>query len=326
MKKLNKVLLATAVGALSFAMASCAEQPEYGATTAPVIPAQHEQTMPGAPTDRIADNVRIINTYSFNKVKQVIDGKNRHYNAPNVLVVFDVDDTLLKPTTDLGSEIWYKWQTNQLKLRPRNKAERVSCLHQDSIHMLYDLLPSTLTEKSIPSIIRSFQKKKQPMFALSDREAASRYATARELRRNGINFGKTALTYPGQVKPPVFQDTFKRKVTYIDGVFMAARENKGKMLDYVLNKTNNHFKSIVFVDDNLKNIMNVQRILSAPKYADVDVSVVYYTKVEHDRIAKHKEILTTKQAADMTKKWNKLIKLINELYPARKPICLGFEE
>ncbi|NCB61921.1 MAG: DUF2608 domain-containing protein, partial [Gammaproteobacteria bacterium] len=39
---------------------------------------------------------------------------------------------------EVGSDIWYQWQTNKLPLKPSTE-QKVSCLYEDSIALIYNI-------------------------------------------------------------------------------------------------------------------------------------------------------------------------------------------
>ena len=49
------------------------------------------------------------------------------------------------------------------------------------------------------------------------------------------------------------------RLSYINGIMMTTGMNKGTMLDYILDKTDQSFSSVVFIDDSKKNIVNMEK-------------------------------------------------------------------
>ncbi len=259
-------------------------------------------------------------TEVFTKVKQIVLQQDKKYKTSNVLVVFDIDNTLLTATKDLGSDVWYQWQTGKLKVKA-TKSQKVPCLYSDTIGLLYELLPMKLTAKNVPTVLNLLQKRKQPMFALTSRSPDYRTATERELKRNGLSFIPTALSYANN-KELLLRGKFSRPYSYMDGIMMTTGGDKGKMLDYILTTSKRKYKSIVFVDDGLSNIQSVAKEFALSKYKSVDTQVVYFTKIEKQRMKKFGAIVTKKQASIMDRKWKKLERVLNTIYPARKGVCL----
>jgi len=54
---------------------------------------------------------------SMAAVEMRIEELGRRHGAENVLVVFDIDNTLQTLDQDLGGEIWFRWQISLLKAK-----------------------------------------------------------------------------------------------------------------------------------------------------------------------------------------------------------------
>ncbi|MCL6420684.1 DUF2608 domain-containing protein [Aestuariirhabdus haliotis] len=250
---------------------------------------------------------------SFQPVILDVKRLNQAYGASNVLIVLDIDNTLLTSSVDLGGDIWYQWQRGKLDIKPE-PAQKVACLFEDAIGLLYELGPMNLTEENLPSVVSTWQMSGNTVMALTSRSPRYRAATERELYRKGFNFEVTALSPRGE-KPPVYREKRGRELSYMKGVMMTTGMNKGDMLEYLLDKTSRRFDAIVFVDDSQKNIDNVYE-----KYkprSDIDTNIYHYVKVEQDRIAEYGAVLTHKQADKMHKDWVDLNKTLNTVFPQR---------
>ena len=72
-----------------------------------------------AQTDQLTRGVK--ESYSTADFSRVVDKSKElveKYSKENVLVVVDVDNTLLAMNQDLGSDQWYNWQSGLLKDDP----------------------------------------------------------------------------------------------------------------------------------------------------------------------------------------------------------------
>ncbi|MEO9510452.1 MAG: DUF2608 domain-containing protein, partial [Nonlabens ulvanivorans] len=239
---------------------------------------------------------------SFSSVVEDVNQLNAKYGSSNVLIVVDIDNTLLTSSVDLGGDVWYQWQRGALEIKP-TEAQKVSCLFEDSIGLLYELTPMYLTEKSVPSMIEKWQANDNTLIALTSRAPKYRAATERELARNGINLESASLSPIGEDKA-LYRETLKRELSYMKGVMMTSGMNKGEMIDYILQKTGRSFDAIVFVDDSEKNIVNVY-----DQFKDrnqIDTNIYHYVNIEHQRQEAFGSVLTQAQADKMAKEWTDL--------------------
>ena len=79
---------------------------------------------------------------------------------------------------------------------------------------------------------------------------------------------------------------------------------KGKMLEYILQKTGRIFKYIVFVDDSQKNVFNMEQQF---KNSDIDMINFHYNKIEEERkVTNGGAVLTIEQVEKMDSDWKKI--------------------
>jgi hypothetical protein len=269
-----------------------------------------------------------VETDHFDKVAEVVTEKQQEYGADEVLLVFDLDNTLLTSESDLGSDVWYQWQTGKFAEEQPQEGEKVDHLF-DAIGLLYELAPMRLVETNIPGLIRDWQETGFTMMVLTSRGPNYRAATERELSRAGISFEQSALAPPGEAAPVYRYDAVgkgksaaredgsvnRREMSYMKGVMMTSGMHKGSMLDHILEKTGRRFDAVIFVDDTEKNIRNMTE--SFARRDDVDVTVVHYTRVEQERVAENGAVLTPEQADAMAADWKTLNETLERIFPAR---------
>ncbi|WP_426357394.1 DUF2608 domain-containing protein [Pseudocolwellia sp. HL-MZ19] len=250
---------------------------------------------------------------SFTTVVEDVNKLNAKYGSSNVLIVVDIDNTLLTSSVDLGGDIWYQWQRGKLDIKP-SEDQQVACLFEDSIGLLYELSPMNLTENNLPSVIEQWQSNQNTILALTSRAPIYRAATERELIRNGMNLEVSALSPAGQ-DAPVYRETLERELSYMKGVMMTSGMNKGEMLDYILDKTGREFDAIVFVDDSGKNIVNVYEQFKNRSH--IDRNIYHYVNIEKQREAEFGAVLTESQAIKMSNDWIELNNTLNTVFPQR---------
>ncbi|MDC9721558.1 MAG: DUF2608 domain-containing protein [Urechidicola sp.] len=257
--------------------------------------------------------VKVVTTTNFQKVDSLVNELLNQKNSSNILVVLDIDNTILTSSTDLGGDIWYQWQRGKLNVKPTDE-QIVDCLFEDSIGLLYELGTTELTDSILPTLINNWQEKEIPVFALTSRSPKYRAATERELSRREIDFTKTALRPDGE-NLPNYRYYLKNEMSYMQGIMMTSGMNKGEMLQHILQKTGQNFESIIFVDDSEKNVYNLEQQF---KNSGIDMTIFHYTKVIEDRkIDNDGEILTEEQAERMHMDWKKLNATLKAIFPDR---------
>jgi len=178
------------------------------------------------------------------------------FGKQHVLVVFDIDNTLLAMEQDLGSDQWYDWQK---ELQAEDPCSGMLVSNRLAVQgALYFASAMRLTQPDAADLIGQLQQEGLSVIALTSRGAEFRLQTFRELRRNDISLWSNALP-PRHGYPETFiPQGGSRPALYEDGIFMTAGQHKGDMLKALLSKTGTPTpRVVIFADDKEKNLRDV---------------------------------------------------------------------
>lgn len=255
------------------------------------------------------------------------------YGADQVLLVLDIDNTLLASDTELGSDQWFNWQEYLLANEP------------DSPHLVANDFPGLLNaqgllftlgsmhppQADLPELIREVQASGVKTLVLTSRGEEFRTATARELRANDYDLAKSALETKEPLAAPFLPydlddlaavglstkeaEAMKLKpakaATYRDGIFMTAGQHKGAMLIALLHRATHPYKAIVYVDDHNHHVV---RVLDALQRRGLDVSGYHYereeTKVDAFRYS---------DKTDVSRQWRRLDRTLKRIFEVEEP-------
>ena len=111
-----------------------------------------------------------LETTSFKEIEAKADEMIKKYGAENVLVVLDIDNTILTMPQELGSDQWFTWQYDdcikkQVKEKyciTNNMGELLN--HMGRIFALSNMIP---TEKVTPKAVKNMQDKGVKLFLLT---------------------------------------------------------------------------------------------------------------------------------------------------------------
>jgi len=205
--------------------------------------------------DWSSDPIQAIDreTADLGDVTSDVLGLAERAGAEHVLMVFDIDNTLLAMEQDLGSDQWYDWQkelNKQDRCTPQNVGNRFAV--QGAMYFASAMRP---TQEDAANQVKTIQKSGISIIALTSRGTDYRLQTFRELRRNGFGFFSSAIGPPGGYAQPFIPQQNGRLSLYEDGVFLTAGQHKGRMLYALLRKTGTEMPAvIVMVDDKQKNL------------------------------------------------------------------------
>ncbi|MET0532783.1 MAG: DUF2608 domain-containing protein [Steroidobacter sp.] len=216
------------------------------------------------------------------------------------LLVLDIDDTLLTSPTFFGSDAWYEWQKT---LTPQSPGY-VPCKF-DVIAMNYETGTQVPTQDDAPAAINAIPLDK---IILTSRSPMYRGGTIRELKKAGYEL-------PAPLRPEVAGAIYEYQpvpnqpgvtVSYHQGVFMVAGQNKGLLLIDLLNHLQIRYDRVVLVDDGDRNINDMGNALTSK---GIEFRGVRYTRVD-------KKIDATREQQGI-EGWTAWQQLLAAIYPDR---------
>jgi FMN phosphatase YigB (HAD superfamily) len=226
--------------------------------------------------------IEALATSDMNVVAKKVRELSKIYGAQNVLVVFDIDNTILAGKDELGSDQWFSWQEKLLAEPSIKDEERSKYLLSTDFGFLLRAQGALFQTGSMriagppektKQLFKQIKNQGSPMFALTSRGPEFAYVTIRELLKNSLSFDHKAndsfkvirrFFYPSPAYNPEtvsrdyqfseeevqkFKLTKSRNAYFVDGVFYTSGLHKGAMLRIFLKESGLQPKAIIFVDD-----------------------------------------------------------------------------
>lgn len=218
-------------------------------------------------------------TSDFGDVAEVVDAYTTQFGPQHVLLVADVDNTLLAMDEPLGSEQWFDWQVYLLKREPKSPqlvADTFPGILDVQGH-LYNRGGMHPPQADLPSLVSKLQDRGVQAVVLTSRGDDFRSATERELKRNGFDFARSALPTRDEIdslylpydplRPAAAGISTReismlklqspQKVSYRNGIMMTSGQHKGIMLVTLLHRSALPIEAVVFVDNRADHVAGV---------------------------------------------------------------------
>jgi hypothetical protein len=278
----------------------------------------------------------LLATKDFADVAKAVDQYIATFGAEHVLLVLDIDNTVMSMENDLGSDHWFEWQHYLLENEP------------DSPHLVAKTMPGLLEAQGIlynrgrmrptqpdePQLIATLQKRGIATILLTSRGPDFRGPTERELKRCRYDFATTALPVKNAPKGEYLpydpanpeksgissKEVAKynlpppRPVVYANGIFMTAGQHKGIMLLTLLKNAARDIKAIVYVDDNVRHVGSV---FSAAVARNIEVTSFQY-QYEDVRVQRFQ----FNDKSDLDAQWRAVEREIGKSIAAKsRPCC-----
>lgn len=229
----------------------------------------------------------------------VFERELKQYTANNqgkVLLVYDIDDTLMETVSFFGGDTWYNWQMGRAMQHENGSEVRIS--EEDvltcpfsKMGVFFDLGEAHPVEKTTVSVVNQLQQEYDTL-VLTSRSPDYRSGTQRILDGAGFNFVDASLLDKDQALYYQFDDgKSTRGVSYANGVVMSTGLNKGKVLRDILRRANKRYDAVFFIDDSHNNIVNMQKEWQEDQ---TELFIFHYTHVA--KVISDADVQLSKQA------------------------------
>lgn len=175
---------------------------------------------------------------------------------PTTFLVFDLDNTLIEPVGNVGSDQWYDYL---LKAYARDGLDAASAEKKagETWTRMLSAVKVKPVEDLTPILIHAQQERGIKILALTARGPEDARATFGQLRAIGVDLEASA---------PAKEDlTTAGKGFYTRGVLFAGDGDKGTALTGFLKQLGLAPTRVVFVDDKPRHVKNVDAALAAAK-------------------------------------------------------------
>jgi len=182
------------------------------------------------------------------KIRDVLE----YATDEQTIVVFDLDNTLVHPGQELGSDQWFSYMFKE-KLASGMSRPDVLTFILPLYYEIYDHIPLYPVEPEGPAILSTLQKKGIKTVALTTKSLPLVARTQIQLKDAGFSFapkGPFNCELTVQLEKPALLS---------HGIIFCNDNNKGPTLLKTLNTLNCIPKKIVFVDDKLSNLLDVEK-------------------------------------------------------------------
>lgn len=195
------------------------------------------------------------------------------YVDENTLVLFDIDNTLLHPQTDLGSDQWLCHKIQELNHHGKDHQQALQEMLPIYFHINrhINLVP---TEPHAAQIVKDIQRKTNLVMCLTARSQPIIDVTQQQLAHNNFHFDfVTSESFAFELDHPCY---------FVGGVLYCASNDKGIALFHLLDALHVLPDRIVIVDDKERNI---NALVNAARKRNIACIGLRYAGCDH-RVAR----------------------------------------
>lgn len=183
---------------------------------------------------------------------------NKELEDPELLWVFDIDNTIIRPEGNLGSDQWYYFLVDHIKNIDKISTSKAHYQAEAIWNATQSLIKTKSVEPITASFITSLQNNKKNTIALTARNFSICEITKTQLKNNGINFNISSPQFDNNILE------IANGVYYHEGIiYQGEANNKGQILVDFIGQLKAPPKKVIFIDDKEKNVINVHKALEA---------------------------------------------------------------
>ncbi len=190
----------------------------------------------------------------IHEIKQISEVLSYINANQQQIVIFDIDNTLLCPAQDLGSDQWFSYHLKQHMHNGLDLATAVNLILPTYIHLQnhLELIP---TEACLVENLKSIELACNHTICLTARSLGLVTRTCEQLAKNQLFFQVPEINHAKLSLP--------NHSLYQDGVLFCGNNCKGTVLIKFLEACHFAPTQIILVDDKLYNLQAVEKQLSA---------------------------------------------------------------
>lgn len=202
-------------------------------------------------------------------------------DTKNILIVFDLDNTLIETTQELGSDQWFYHQVQEYTQHGLSFDQAVPYV-LPLYYLIRDIVDVRLVESDAPRIIRTLQQKNFSVIALTAQGFHLVNRTTTQLKNLGIDFSASSF----------FGNYIERQYHCHNGIIFCHGNNKKTVLSDVFKHNHYHPHVIICIDDKTSNLEYVKELAHEHcinfygiRYSRLDDKVAHF-----DALKAHQEL------------------------------------
>jgi hypothetical protein len=179
-------------------------------------------------------------------------GECKEHIKPQMLLIFDIDNTIMETAQSIGSDQWFSYRIEENIKQGMSKEESLKIALAEWIS-IQNKTKVKLVEPPTAQLIEDLQKDGWQILGLTIRGIELATKTLEQLKSIGVDFKKTT---------PVSQEIIFKQLPgaiYRRGVLFSTGSSKGSLLFQFFKETGYYPKKILFVDDKENHLKDVEK-------------------------------------------------------------------
>lgn len=192
----------------------------------------------------------ILETQQFQDLKKHTD--------PQTLILLDIDNTIMEPTQQLGSDQWFQHRVQRYKKKGLDSSDALETALAEWM-AIQNVTKMRLVEPSTAEVIHKLQNEGYTIMGFTTRGLGLSTRTIHQLKSLGVDLSRSA---------PIQEELHYMNgegVLYRKGILFTAGSHKGTAFTKFLDLAELSPKSVAFINDKESNLLPVQKACQTRK-------------------------------------------------------------
>ena len=242
-------------------------------------------------------------------------GLNFSQLSPDTLVVFDIDNTLIRQNHMIGTHQWGDY-ISERAVRSGVATDEAKQIQYRAFAEVQPYAQVVPVEEGVKNILSSLSQKNIKHFALTARAAQLKDITKTQIKILNHSF---AESFPAQKDQNILEGYLD------DGIIFSGSTPKGELLKKIIENSTTQITHIIFIDDKLYNLESVEKsfaesniILESYRYGAADAVVNTFNPqvadIEYSIFKDQRQIIADEEAAQLVGQPQKIVDTSFDLY------------
>lgn len=205
--------------------------------------------------------------YEVSKLEEVYDYLSAECDR-DTLIVFDIDNTLIEPVQELGTDQWFYHRIEDYIEAGHDARTALNRALREWVAIM-NVTKIRLCEESAEAIVNDLQKQGYPVIGLTTRGLGLSTLTIEQLQEVGIDLS-LAAPYEGDL---LIKN--QRSVLYRGGILFTAGTHKGEALHRFFESIDYPAKRVMFINDKKSHLEPVEEMCAREGFEFVGLRYGY---------------------------------------------------
>lgn len=179
-----------------------------------------------------------------------VNQETRGQSPEDVLIIFDIDNTLACPPSNLGADQWFEYMVRQKQQEGHSLSDAITLVLPKYFYVHFTI-PLRAVEHTTCDVVHALQQRNFNVICLTARSVQLAERTSKQLAHIGLSFSMNSV-------PTELALTLPQPALYHQGIIFCGLNTKDAGLTKFFDRIGFYPKKIIMIDDKIKYLHAVE--------------------------------------------------------------------